>query len=102
MIPTPVPVDLPSSLNYPSGVPGLVEHLGWGPVAQGLMGPLVIVEPEVGAQFPAGVDGVGVSFQVHLDTCVIRWNLWRHEAKMGPEWKGNYIFVYTSFRLAPK
>ena len=26
----------------------LVEHLAWGPVSQGLMGPLVIVEPEIG------------------------------------------------------
>ena len=30
------------------------------------MGPLVIVEPEVDAQFPAGLCGVGVGFQVHL------------------------------------
>ena len=30
------------------------------------MGPLVIVEPEVGAQLPPGFPGVGVSFQVHL------------------------------------
>ena len=30
------------------------------------MGPLVVVEPEVGAQFPAGLCGVGVGFKVHL------------------------------------
>ena len=30
------------------------------------MGPLVIVEPEVGAQLPLGLTGTGVSFQVHL------------------------------------
>ena len=50
----------------PRGLPGLVEHLGWGQVDQGLMGPLVVVEPEVGAQFPAGLCGVGVGFQIHL------------------------------------
>ena len=30
------------------------------------MGPLVIVEPEVGSQFPAGLPRAGVGFQVHL------------------------------------
>ena len=25
-------------------IPGLVEHLGWGPVSQSLVGPLVVVE----------------------------------------------------------
>ena len=30
------------------------------------MRPLVVVEPEVVAQFPAGLCGVGVGFQVHL------------------------------------
>ena len=30
------------------------------------MGPLVVVEPEVVAEFPAGLCGVGVGFQVHL------------------------------------
>ena len=29
--------------------------LGRGPVAQGLMGPQVIVEPEVSSQFPSGL-----------------------------------------------
>ena len=29
-----------------------MEHLGRGPVAQGLMGSLVIVESEVGSHFP--------------------------------------------------
>ena len=30
------------------------------------MGPLVVVEPEVGTQFPTGLDSAGVGFQVHL------------------------------------
>ena len=41
-----------------------VEHLGRCPVAQGLIGPQVIVEPEVFSQPPAGLIGVGVGFQV--------------------------------------
>ena len=45
----------------------LVEHLGRRPVAQGLMRSLVVVEPEVGTQFPPGFTGVGVGFQV------LRW-----------------------------
>ena len=43
-----------------------MEHLGRGPVAQGLMGSLVIVEPDVGSHFPPCLGGVGVGFQVHL------------------------------------
>ena len=43
-----------------------MEHLGWGPVAQRLMGPLVVVKPEVGAQLPPGLGGVGVGFQIQL------------------------------------
>ena len=42
------------------------ERLGRGPVAQGLMGPQVILEPEVGSQFPSGLDGVEVGFEVDL------------------------------------
>ena len=49
-----------------SNIGHLVEHLGRCPVAQGLMRSLVVVEPEVGAQFPPGFTGVGVGFQVHL------------------------------------
>ena len=30
------------------------------------MGPLAVVEPEIVAQFPAGLGGVGVGFQTHL------------------------------------
>ena len=43
-----------------------MDHLGQGPVAQGLMGPLVVVEPEVGSQFPPYFCVVGVGFQVRL------------------------------------
>ena len=50
---------------------GMVVHLGQRPVAQGLMGPLVIVEPEVGAQLPPGFPGVGVSFQGPPHTTVL-------------------------------
>ena len=64
MIPTPVPVDPPSPLSYTSPS---VTRLGRGPVAQGLMGPLVAVEPEVGVQVPTGLCGVGVWLsEVHL------------------------------------
>ena len=42
------------------GIPVLVEHLSRSPVAQGLMGPLVVIEPEVDAQFPAGLCAVTV------------------------------------------
>ena len=66
MIPTPVPVDLPSPSIPPRGIPRPVELFGWGPVAQSLMGSLIVVELEVGAQFPPGIRGEGVSFQVHL------------------------------------
>ena len=41
-----------TALSSPTSV-HLVEHLGRGPVAQGLMRPLGVVEPEVVAQFPA-------------------------------------------------
>ena len=51
-----------------------MEHLRWGPVAQGLVGPLVVVEQELGAQFPPGSRGVGVSFQVHLLEFTVRHN----------------------------
>ena len=50
-----------------SNIGHLVEHLGRCPAAQGLMGPLAVVEPEVGSQFPLGFTGVGVGFQV------LRW-----------------------------
>ena len=43
-----------------------MEHLGRGSIAQALMGPLIVVEPEVGSQFPSGLDGVDVGFQVDL------------------------------------
>ena len=43
-----------------------MEHLGRCPVAQGLIGPQVIVEPEVFSQPPASLIGVGVGFQVGL------------------------------------
>ena len=43
-----------------------VEHLGWCPVAQGLMGPQMVVEPEVILQSFTGFVAVGVSLQVHL------------------------------------
>ena len=43
-----------------------VEHLGPGPVAQGLMRPKSIVEPEVVFQPPLGLEDVGVGFQVHF------------------------------------
>ena len=62
-----------------------MEHLGWGPVTQGPMGPLVIEEPEVGAQFPSGLDGVGVSFQVHLDTCNLEHSTPRQNIYLGDE-----------------
>ncbi len=39
-----------TALSSPTSV-HLVEHLGRCPVAQGLMGPLVVVEPEVVSQF---------------------------------------------------
>ena len=48
------------------GNPGVVENLGQRPVAQGLMGPLVFVEPDVGSQFPSGLGGVGIGFQLQL------------------------------------
>ena len=32
-----------------------MEHFGRGLVAQRLMGSLVIVKPEIGSQFPAGL-----------------------------------------------
>ena len=51
------------TFDVPRGIPGLVEHLGRGPVAQGLMRSLVVVEPEVGAQFPPSFTGVGANFQ---------------------------------------
>ena len=43
-----------------------MEHFGRRPISQGLMGPQVIVEPEVGSQFSSGLDGVEVGFQVDL------------------------------------
>ena len=43
-----------------------MEHLGRGPVAQGLMGPQLVVEPEAVFQPPLGLRDVGVGFQVHL------------------------------------
>ena len=43
-----------------------MEHLGWGPVDQGMMGPQVVVEPQVGSQFPSGFTGVAVGFQIRL------------------------------------
>ncbi len=43
-----------------------VEYLGRGPVAQGLMGPQLVVEPEAVFQPPLGHRDVGVGFQVHL------------------------------------
>ena len=45
----------PKQLSRPDLFPG--QHLPHhpGPVAQGLMGPQGIVEPEVGAQFPSGL-----------------------------------------------
>ena len=43
-----------------------MEHLGRGLVAQRLMGPLFIMEPEIGSQSPPDLKGVGVGFQVHL------------------------------------
>ncbi len=43
-----------------------MEHLGQGPVAQGLMGPQLVVEPEIVFQPPLGLRDVGVGFQVHL------------------------------------
>ena len=42
------------------------EHFPRRPISQGLMGPLVIVEPEVSSQFPPGLPRAGVGFQVHL------------------------------------
>ena len=48
-----------------SNIGHLVEHLGRCPVAQSLMGSLIVVELEVGARFPPGIRGVRVSFQVH-------------------------------------
>ena len=47
------------------------------------MGPLVIVESEVGAQLPSGLDGVGVSFQVHLDTCNLEHSTSRQNIYLG-------------------
>ena len=41
-----------------SNIGHLVEHLGRGPAAQGLMRSLAVVEPEAGAQFPPGFTGV--------------------------------------------
>ena len=43
-----------------------MEGLGRGPVAQGLMGPEPVVEPEVVFQPPLGIEDAGVGFQVHL------------------------------------
>ena len=43
-----------------------MEHLGRGLVAQRLMGPLFIMGPEMGPQFPPCLPGVGIGFQVHL------------------------------------
>ena len=48
-----------------------MEHLGWCPVVQGPMRPLVVVEPEVGGKLPGGVRGVGVGYQVHLQKAVV-------------------------------
>ena len=45
--------------SFARDIPGLAEHLGRCPVAQGLMGPLVVEEPKIGAQFPAGCGGMG-------------------------------------------
>jgi hypothetical protein len=44
----------------------MVENLGWGPVAQGLMGPLVVVKTEVGVEAGSGLPSVRVGFQVDL------------------------------------
>ena len=52
MMPPPVPVNISSSLILPSGGPTPVAHLGGGPVAHGLMGHLVVAEPEPVSQFP--------------------------------------------------
>ena len=43
-----------------------MEHFGQGPVAQGLIGPQMVVEQEVVFQPPLGLRDVGVGFQVHL------------------------------------
>ncbi len=43
-----------------------MEHLGRGPVAQGLMGPQLVVEPEVVFHPPLNLQDDGVGFQVHL------------------------------------
>ena len=69
MISATVSVNLSLSSIPPPEQAGPGEHLARDPIALGLMGPLVVVEvvkPEVGAQFPPGFTGVGVSFQVHL------------------------------------
>ena len=50
----------------PRGIPGLMEHLGRGPVAHGLRGPQANVEQEVSTQIPSAPDGIDVGFQVDL------------------------------------
>ena len=40
------------------------EHLCWCPVAQGLVGPLVVVEMKVTVEASLGLSSVGVGFQV--------------------------------------
>ena len=43
-----------------------MEHFGRGPVAQGLVGPEPVVEPEIVFQPPLGLQDAGVGFQVDL------------------------------------
>ena len=51
MMSTPAPVNGSSSPILPSGGPATVADIGGGPVAQGLMGYMVVAEPEAGSQF---------------------------------------------------
>ena len=43
-----------------------MEHFGRGLVAERLMRSLVIVKPEIGSQFTAGLTRVGIGFQLDL------------------------------------
>ena len=58
------------------GILGFVEHLGEGPVALGLVGSLVIAEPEAGEVDPFYWSGSGRRFQMVIGRrCECRWAL---------------------------
>ena len=60
-------VRAPPSLQIPFLIKRLpVEDLRRRPVAQGLMRPPFVVEPEVFTQLPVGLNTIGMGFQIYL------------------------------------